>query len=157
MAHMMRQQPPLLSSPCASSPENISHHFGQLLVGCCVPPFSRSHRNPRPRHALYFYFFRRSIHRPKQRVNVLPTRSSPAASPLNPPPLCRRNLHSVDCCVDPTSGGHPSKGTPATTINLPMSGLHLRHLLMNGANKILTLFNSDHNMNMGSQEGYVVS
>ena len=89
---MMRQQPPLLSSPCASSPENISHHFGQLLVGCCVPPFSRSHRNPRPRHALYFYFFRRSIRCPKRGKNILPTRSSPAAStPSFCSLLCRPN------------------------------------------------------------------
>ena len=50
------------------------------------------------------------------------------------------------------SSGHPSKGAPATVINLPMSGLHLRRLLMDGSDKILTLFNSDFNMNMGGQE-----
>ena len=54
MAQMMRQQPPLSSSPCAPSPKNISHHFDRLLVGCCVPPTSRSHRNPKPRRSLFF-------------------------------------------------------------------------------------------------------
>ena len=41
MAQMMRQQPPLLSSPCAPSPKNISHHFDRLLVVCRYP-----HRHP---------------------------------------------------------------------------------------------------------------
>ena len=52
------------------------------------------------------FFFRHSNRRPKRRVNVLSTRSSPAASPIKLPP-CRRHHRSVHCCVDPTSGGHP--------------------------------------------------
>jgi len=52
------------------------------------------------------FFFRHSNRRPKRRVNVLPTRSSPAASPIKLPP-CRRHHRSVNCCVDPTSGGYP--------------------------------------------------
>ena len=104
MAQTMRQQPPQSSSPCAPSPKNISYHFGRLLVGCCVPTPSRSHQNPRPRRSLIF--FRHSNRRPKRRVNVLPTHSSPAASPIKLPP-CRRHHRSVHCCVDPTSGGHP--------------------------------------------------
>ncbi len=55
----------------------VYHHRGQLLAGCCVPPSSGSHRNSRPCRTLYFYFFRRSIYRPKRQVNVLPTRSAP--------------------------------------------------------------------------------
>ena len=51
-------------------------------------------------------FFRRSNHRPKRRVNVLPTRSSPSESPIKLPP-CRQHHRSVHICVDPTSGGHP--------------------------------------------------
>ena len=79
------------SSPCEPSPKNISHHFGQLLVGCCVPPFSRRHQNPRP-HCSLKKIFRRSIRCSKRRVNILPTRSSPAAStPLFCSLLCRPN------------------------------------------------------------------
>ena len=106
MAQTMRQQPPQSSSPCALSPKNISYHFGRLLVGCCVP-------SPHPAEAIKIqgpvalsFFFRHSNRRPKRRVNVLPTRSSPAASPIKLPP-CRRHHRSVHCCVDPTSGGHP--------------------------------------------------
>ena len=104
-SQMMRQQPPQSSSPCAPSPQNISYHVGRLLVGCCVPTSSRSHQNPRPRRSLII-FFSTLNRRPKRRVNVLPTRSSPAASPIKLPP-CRRHHRSVHCCVDPTSGGHP--------------------------------------------------
>ena len=56
--------------------------------------------------SLSHFFFRHSNRRPKRRVNVFPTRSSPAASPIKLPP-CRRHHRSVHCCVDPTSGGHP--------------------------------------------------
>ncbi len=101
---MMQQQPPLLSSPCAPFPKNISHHFERLLVGCCIPPSSRSHEIQGP--VALSFFFRRSNHRPKRRVNVLPTQSSPAASPIKLPP-CQRHHHSVHFCVDPMSGGHP--------------------------------------------------
>ena len=97
MAQTMRQQPPQSLSPCAPSPKNISYHFCRLLVGCCVPPSSRSHQNPRPRRSLIFFSTLKSL---------LPTRSSPAASPIKLPP-CRRHHRSVHCCVDPTSGGHP--------------------------------------------------
>ena len=93
----MRPQTPLLSSPCAPSPQNIFHRFGRFLVGCSVLPSSRSHRNPRPRRpSLSLFFFLRSNR----------TRSSPAASPIKLPP-CRRHHRSVNCCVDPTSGSHP--------------------------------------------------
>ena len=51
------------------------------------------------------------------------------------------------------SRGNANKGASATVINLPMSGLRLRRLLLDGSDKILTLFNSDLTMNMGGQEG----
>jgi hypothetical protein len=57
MAEKMQRQPPLLSSPCAPPLPNISQRCCQLLVGCCIPPPSRSHRNSSPRCSLYFYFF----------------------------------------------------------------------------------------------------
>jgi hypothetical protein len=45
-------RPPPSSSPCAPSPPTISHRLGQILVGCCVPPSTGSHRNATPRHSL---------------------------------------------------------------------------------------------------------
>jgi hypothetical protein len=49
--------------------------------------------------------------------------------------------------------GNVNKGAPATVRNLPMSGLRLHSLLMEGSDEILTHFNSDLYMNMGGQEG----
>jgi len=98
MAQTMRQQPPQSLSPCAPSPKNISYHFCRLLVG------QKPSKSKAP--SLSHFFFRHSNRRPKRRVNVLPTRFSPAASPIKLPP-CRRHHRSVNCCVDPTSGGYP--------------------------------------------------
>ena len=75
--------------------------FGWLLR----PPIQQKPSKSKPRRSLYFPFFRPSIRRPKRRVNVLPTRSSPAKSPLQCSP-CRRHHHFVDCYVEPTSGGN---------------------------------------------------
>ena len=47
-----------------------------------------------------------SIHRPNQRVNVLTTRSTRWHLLSNSPPH-RKHHRSFDCCVNPTSGGHP--------------------------------------------------
>jgi hypothetical protein len=105
MAEKMRQRPPPSSSPCAPSPPTISHRLGRHSVGCCVPSFTGSHRKSRPRCSLYFYFFVALIDPPKRRVHVLPHALRPAVSPLQRPPH-RRHHHSVDCCVNPTSGGH---------------------------------------------------
>ena len=75
--------------------------FGWLLH----PSIQQKPSKSKPLCSLYFPFFRPSIRRPKRQVNVLPTRSSPATSPLQCSP-CRRHHHFVDCYVEPTSGGN---------------------------------------------------
>jgi hypothetical protein len=56
--------------------------FGWLLC----PPIQWKPLKPKAPLLSRFLFFARSICRPKQRVNVLTTRSNPAASPLQRPP-----------------------------------------------------------------------
>ena len=54
----------------------------RLLVGCCVPPSTGSHRNSRPRSSIYVHFFVALFDPRKQRVNILPHTFRPVASPL---------------------------------------------------------------------------
>ena len=85
MAQTMRQQPPQSLSPCAPSPKNISYHFCRLLVGCCVPPSSRSHQNPRPRRSLIFFSTLKSP--PKTTRKRLPHTFLPGRVSYQTPPL----------------------------------------------------------------------
>jgi hypothetical protein len=105
MAQKTRRRPPLPLSPCAPSHLNKSHRYSRLSVGCCILQSSRSHRNPRPHRPLYFYFFRRSIHCLKGRLNVLTHAFRPFASPLQRP-LSRRHHRLVGCCVSLSNDGH---------------------------------------------------
>ena len=58
------------------------------MVGCCVIPCRRSHRNSRPNRPLYFLFFRPSIRHPNDGQTSSPMRSarSNRLSKAPPPP-----------------------------------------------------------------------
>jgi hypothetical protein len=76
--------------------------FGSLLCS----PIQWKPLKPKAPSLFLFLFFVRSIRHPKQRINVLTTRSTPAASPIQRPP-CRRRRPSVGCRIPPSSGSHP--------------------------------------------------
>ncbi len=70
------------------------------------PPIQWKPSKPKATLLSIYLFFVCSICRPKQQVNVLTTRSAPAASTLQRPP-CRRRRPTVGCCIPPLSGSHP--------------------------------------------------
>ncbi len=76
--------------------------FGWLLH----PPTQQEPSKLKPPSLSLFLFFRRSIHRPNQQVNVLTTRST-RSHLLSTSPPHRKHHRSFDCCVNPMSGGHP--------------------------------------------------
>ncbi len=77
---------PQSSSPCAPPRPNILQRYGRLLVGCCVSPCSRSHRNPRPHRPLYFLFFVAPFATQNDGQTSSPTRSARAHRLSNAPP-----------------------------------------------------------------------
>ncbi len=81
---------------------NDAADFGWLLH----PPTQQKPSKLKPPALSLFLFFCRSIHRPNQRVTVLTTRSTRSHLLSNSPPH-RKHHRSFDCCVNPTSGGHP--------------------------------------------------
>ncbi len=89
-----------LPTPSASSSPLLSRSSIQDLVR--LEP-----SKPKAPLLSLFLFFVCSICRPKQRVNVLATGSTPAASPLQRPPPRRRRQPTVGCCIPPSSGSHP--------------------------------------------------
>ncbi len=76
--------------------------FGWLLC----PSIQWKPSKPKAPSLSLFLFFVCSIRRPKRRVNVLTTRSAPAASPLQRPPR-RRRRPTVGCCITPSSASYP--------------------------------------------------
>jgi hypothetical protein len=116
MAEKMRQLPPHRNRPACRLSQ---------LYPIVVADFWLVVAFPHPEEAietdgaiaLSFLFFRRSIRRPKRRVNVLYHMFSPAASPLKRT-LHRRHHRSVDCCAKPSSSSHPRPVHPAI---LPIS------------------------------------
>ncbi len=74
-------------STCALSPPTIPYRPDRLSVGCCVPPSTEGHLNPRPHPSLYFHFSVALFDPPKRRVNVLPHTFSPVVSPYQFPHL----------------------------------------------------------------------
>jgi hypothetical protein len=76
------------------------------LVGCCVIPSSRSHRNPCPRRPLNFIFFFAPFATRNDGQTSSPPAFRPFESPLQRLPP-RRHHPSVGCCVEQSSSGHP--------------------------------------------------
>jgi hypothetical protein len=85
----------------------------RVFVGCYV---SNIHRRPYGHNVfLYFYFFQRSVHRPKRRYDVTPTRSVQVARPPKYPP--HRDLGLlVGCCIVCSNGGHLKAETPPLSL-----------------------------------------
>ena len=121
MAQTMRQQPPLSSSPCAPSPKYMSHHFGQLLVGCCIPPSSRAIEIPGPIALSIYICFAALFDPPKRRVSVLPHTFRLVEFPLQRPTR-HRHHRSVDCCVLSSRGSHP-RPVLRPSLNLSMGAI----------------------------------
>jgi hypothetical protein len=86
------------------------------LVGCCVPPSSRSHQNPRPRCSLIFFSILKSS--PKTTRKRPPHRFLPGCVSYQTPPLPTTPLFCSLLC-------RPNEWRPSKTGAPPIS-----HFLM---------------------------